>query len=104
MKVGIKVKNSSLDTYPFSIYLKSILKELNMQTAKLFQNGQSQAVRLPKDFRFEGDSVFIRRIGKAVILQPSDNGWDTLFAALDEFSPDFMEDRAQPAIQNREDF
>lgn len=41
-----------------------------MQQAKLFQNGQSQAVRLPKDFRFEGDSVAIKRVGKAFVLLP----------------------------------
>lgn len=41
-----------------------------MQQAKLFQNGQSQAVRLPKDFRFEGDKVAIKRVGKAVVLLP----------------------------------
>lgn len=74
-----------------------------MQSAKLFQNGQSQAVRLPKDFRFEGDSVAIRRIGRAVVLQPRHHPWETLFGALDEFSPDFMDERAQPPIQDREE-
>lgn len=73
-----------------------------MQSAKLFQNGQSQAVRLPKEFRFAGDSVAIRRIGSAVVLQPHDNPWDTLFEALGEFSPDFMEEREQPPLQTRE--
>lgn len=73
-----------------------------MQEAKLFQNGQSQAVRLPKEYRFEGDSVAIRRIGEAVILQPK-KSWDTLFDALDQFSPDFMEERSQPEIQERDD-
>lgn len=75
-----------------------------MQTAKLFQNGQSQAVRLPKEFRFQGDEVAIRRVGNAVILQSPANAWDTLFASLDEFSPDFMEDREQPPVQTREAF
>ena len=41
-----------------------------MGTAKLFRNGRSQAVRLPKEFRFEGDEVSVRREGEAVILEP----------------------------------
>lgn len=75
-----------------------------MQSAKLFQNGKSQAVRLPKEFRFEGDSVAIRRVGEAVILQPHKKGWDTLFDALGQFSPDFMEERQQPPLETRENF
>ena len=63
-----------------------------MQQAKLFQNGQSQAVRLPKDFSFEGDCVSIKRVGKAVVLLPCSEPWDTLFDALGQFSPDFMTD------------
>ncbi len=74
-----------------------------MQEAKLFQNGQSQAVRLPKEFRFAGDSVAIRRIGDAVILQPK-NSWETLYNSLEQFSPDFMEEREQPPLQERENF
>ena len=60
-----------------------------MQTAKLFPNGSSQAVRLPKEFRFEGDRVFIQRMGDAVVLMPFHAPWGTLFDSLDEFSPDF---------------
>ena len=73
-----------------------------MQEAKLFQNGQSQAVRLPKEYRFDGDSVAIRRLGDAVILQPK-KSWNTLFDSLEQFSPDFMEEREQGPIQERED-
>lgn len=75
-----------------------------MQQAKLFQNGQSQAVRLPKEFRFEGDSVSIKRVGRAVVLLPHDEPWETLFDALGEFSLDFMEERNQPALETREEF
>lgn len=74
-----------------------------MKTAKLFQNGQSQAVRLPKEFRFEGDEVIIKRSGNAVILLPANHSWDALLSSLDQFSDDFMEDRAQPLPQARED-
>ncbi len=74
-----------------------------MKTAKLFQNGQSQAVRLPKEFRFEGDEVFIKRSGNAVVLIPANQSWDVLMGSLDKFSEDFMTDRNQPEQQIRED-
>lgn len=73
-----------------------------MQTAKLFQNGQSQAVRLPKEFRFPGDHVYIKRMGSAVILLPYEGTWEPLFESLDQFTPDYMSDRDQPALQPRD--
>jgi antitoxin VapB len=73
-----------------------------METAKLFQNGKSQAVRLPKEFRFHGDKVFIKRMGNAVILLPFDQGWDPLMHSLTSFSDDFMTERQQPPVQDRE--
>ena len=72
-----------------------------MQEAKIFQNGQSQAVRLPKEYRFDGDSVAIRRMGDAVILQPK-KSWDTLFDSLEKFSSDFMEEREQGPFTERD--
>jgi antitoxin VapB len=74
-----------------------------VQTAKLFKNGKSQAVRLPKEYRFEGESVAIKRMGNAVVLLPLDNPWQPLFDSLDMFSDDFMDDREQPPEQVRED-
>jgi antitoxin VapB len=73
-----------------------------MKTAKLFKNGQSQAVRLPLEFRFEGKQVYIKRLGNAVILLPEQNTWQVLFDSLGLFSEDFMEERAQPEQQERE--
>jgi len=73
-----------------------------MKTAKLFQNGQSQAVRLPKESRFEGDEVFIKKSGSAVVLIPFGNSWDSLIGSLDKFTNDYMADRAQPKQQKRE--
>ena len=67
-----------------------------MKTAKLFKNGQSQAVRLPKEFRFKGNEVFIKKIGSSVVLMPEKNSWDTLCESLDRFTPDFMVEREQP--------
>ena len=60
-----------------------------MQTARLFPNGQSQAVRLPKEYRFAGDHVYIQRVGNAVVLLPVQAPWQTLLDSLAEFTPDF---------------
>ena len=73
-----------------------------MQTARLFKNGRSQAVRLPKEFRFEGERVYIKRAGKAVILLPFHEPWQSLFDSLELFSDDFMAEREQPEQQERE--
>jgi len=72
-----------------------------MKTAKLFKNGESQAVRLPREFRFKGDEVFIKRIGTAVILLPKAKSWDTLIDSLAKFPDDFMTDREQPPSMDR---
>jgi len=74
-------------------------------TAKLFQNGQSQAVRLPKEFRFDNmKEVFIKKINGMVVLIPkSDKSvWDKMFDTLDGFSNDFMVTREETK-QERED-
>jgi len=73
-----------------------------MQSAKIFLNGRSQAVRLPKEFRFSGNDVFIRQIGKIVILIPKDDPWASLANSLDQFTDDYMENRKQPPQDSRE--
>jgi len=73
-----------------------------MQTAKLFKNGRSQAVRLPKECRFSGDDIYIKKFENMVILLPKDNPWASFIGSLDEFSDDFMDDRNQPLAQTRE--
>jgi antitoxin VapB len=73
-----------------------------MERAKLFKNGQSQAVRLPKHLRFEGTEVFARKLGTAVILLPVNDPWGSLRQALGGFSDDFLSERAEPAVQARE--
>ncbi len=75
---------------------------MKMKTAKLFQNGQSQAVRLPKEFRFDGDAVYIKKSGSAVVLIPLVNSWDSLIGSLDQFTGDYMAGRDQPGQQERE--
>ena len=60
------------------------------QKAKIFNNGNSQAVRLPKEFRFEGKEVIIRKVANGVLLMPQDkNMWENWFDNLEEFSEDF---------------
>ena len=82
----------------YSLYSELI----EMKTAKLFRNGQSQAVRLPKEFRFEGEFVYVKKSGNAVILLPAANSWAGLLQSLDKFSDDFMAERNQPGPQDRE--
>jgi len=76
-----------------------------MQSAKLFINGRSQAVRLPKEFQFSGNDVLIQKVGDAVILLPHDKSWEVFLHDLNNFTDDFMsEGRDQGKNQKREDF
>jgi antitoxin VapB len=68
--------------------------------AKIFRNGGSQAVRLPKEFQFDVDEVCIKRIGSLVLLFPRKAAWEIMGNTLGKFTDDFMADREQP--QNAE--
>ena len=81
------------------MYIKR--EEGTMDTAKLFRNGRSQAVRLPKLFRFEGDEVYIKHVGEAVVLLPKKHSWETLFQSLEQFDPGFKLKRKQPKAQQK---
>jgi len=74
--------------------------------AKLFQNGSSQAVRLPREFRFKGDRVRIRRAGRGVVLEPVVDDPEVWLAELKNIppDPDFMKERHQPKPPKREIF
>ena len=72
-----------------------------MKTAKLFENGRSQAVRLPKECRFRGKEVYVRRFEDIVILFPKRSRWGPLVNSLDKFSDDFMSEREQPQQEIR---
>ena len=75
-----------------------------MQTAKLFQNGRSQAVRLPKEYQFSGEDVFIQKHGNAVLLIPHEKAWDVFLEGVNGFSEDFMQEgRNQGQDQKREE-
>jgi antitoxin VapB len=75
-----------------------------MQTAKIFKNGSSQAIRLPKDFRFSGTDVYIKKFENVVMLIPKDDPWASFVDSLDDFTDDFMDERNQPTEQVRQSF
>ena len=68
-----------------------------MDTAKVFKTGRSQAVRLPKEYRFDTDEVGINKVGNVIVLYPQDSAWAPLLDASGKFTEDFMSDRDQPA-------
>ena len=73
-----------------------------MRTAKIFRSGNSQAVRIPKEFRLEGDEVEILRKGKILVLRPKRKSWAALIDSLQKFTDDFMEKgRRQLPVQKR---
>jgi antitoxin VapB len=76
---------------------------MQLQIAKIFKNGRSQAVRLPKEFRFEDDEVLIRKNGSDVILSPRPKSWDAFFKETPLPSEDFMSSREDLPNQERED-
>ena len=71
-----------------------------METAKVFENGRSQAVRLPKKFRFNEVEVVLQKLGKAVILVPKSDVWETFMEGLNSFTDDIFEDGREQGAQN----
>jgi antitoxin VapB len=74
-----------------------------MDRAKLFQTGRSQAVRLPKAYRFDGQEVIVKQLGNGVLLIPVDDPWSMLVSGLDMFEPGFRIERDQADVQRREE-
>lgn len=72
-----------------------------MNTAKVFENGRSQAVRLPKEYRFNEDEVFVNKIGDVVILVPKSVKWSGLKAGLEMFSEDYMADGRDSGLRQK---
>ena len=70
-----------------------------METAKIFENGRSQAVRLPKKFRFNVDEVVVQQLGEAVILVPKESMWRTFIDGLEGFTSDIFEDGRDQGTQ-----
>ena len=76
-----------------------------MKKAKLFQNGGSQAVRIPSEYRLEGNEVQIERVGNTLVLKPVGRGsWIEFFENLEPFPDDFLEDREDEPPQDRDLF
>ena len=74
-----------------------------MLTAKVFENGRSQAVRLPKEYRFSESEVAINMVGNVVMLMPKSDPWAGFLSSLEMFSDDYMRDgRPENEIQERE--
>ncbi len=63
-----------------------------MMTAKIFENGRSQAVRLPKEYRFSSEEVFVNKIGETLIIMPKESKWESFMQAIDMFSSDYLEE------------
>ncbi len=74
-----------------------------MDTAKVFENGRSQAVRLPKKFRFNVDEVVVQQLGDAVLLAPRDSVWKIFMDGLEGFIGDIFEHGRDQGIQNETD-
>ena len=72
-----------------------------MNTTKIFKNGRSQAVRLPKEYRFDTDEVYIKKFERMVLLIPKNDPWKIFLESLEKFSDDFMNNRNQPKEQKR---
>ena len=73
-----------------------------MKTTKVFKSGNSQAVRIPKEFHLEGQEVETRKQGRSLILRPKKQSWAALIDSLRKFTDDFMvQGRNQPPVQSR---
>ena len=74
-----------------------------MNTAAVINDGSTQSIRLPEEVRLEGDEVYVKQVGRSILLIPTNvDRWQMLVDSLDEFTPDYMADRAQPPSQQRE--
>ncbi len=72
-----------------------------MKTAKIFQNGRSQAIRLPKEYQFAGKDVYVKKFNDVVILFSKTDPWASLVNSLEQFSDDYMDERNQPSPEKR---
>ncbi len=75
-----------------------------MTTGKVFMTGRSQAVRLPKEYRFDVDEVIINKIGDVLIMVPKDKVRSTFLSSIDQFTDDFMENGRNEPMQQERDF
>ncbi len=74
-----------------------------MEKTKIFKSGNSQAIRLPKKYRINGDEVFIKKYGDGLLILPKSSSWNSMLESINNFSEDYLEDRVQLPIENREE-
>lgn len=72
-----------------------------MGRAEIFDDGRGQAVRLPETYRFDGDEVWIQRLGRAVVLLPREAAWETFLDGLDSFTEDVFQDGREPEVPTK---
>ncbi|MDR1307970.1 MAG: type II toxin-antitoxin system VapB family antitoxin [Treponema sp.] len=73
-----------------------------MLTAKIFKSGNSQAVRIPKEYQIDGEELYINKIGNTLVLFPKNDPWELFKKSLADFSDDYLkEGRNQPKMQKR---
>ena len=95
-----------IDTDCYNVYTSvytDVSEVMFVETAKIFTNGGSQAVRLPKSCRFDDDEVLVNRIGSIVILIPKNDRWETMKTGLELFTDDFLREEIEDLpVQERE--
>jgi antitoxin VapB len=97
VKEALDFLSASLGWLYFTIFI-------NMQLAQITTNGQKQILTLPMDIHFPDNSVYIQRVGNAVLLVPQDKQWEVFLSGLNRFSSDFMENgREQGTEEAREE-
>ncbi len=77
---------------------------LNMETMKetrVFMNGSSQAVRIPKGFRFQSDTVYLKKVPGGILMIAKEQRFEAMRNSLSEFTGDFLTERKQGALENR---
>jgi len=77
---------------------------MTQHIAKVFMNGRSQAIRLPKEFRFDSDEVYIRKVGDEIVISSAKPTWDAFFNQKTAFGDDFLADREDTQPQERDFF
>ena len=96
------MNDTLIDNVYTNVYTKGVKEAYIMETAKLFTNGGSQAVRLPKNCRFDDEEVYVNKIGNAVILLPKNDPWSSAIMGLSMFSDDFMKDYEDLPVEERD--
>ncbi len=82
------------------MYVHFIRKDQSMTTTKVFQNGNSQAIRIPSEMRTDRKEFIIRKIGEGFIIYPVNDPWFPVKQVIGTFPDDFMNDREQPSLSD----